>query len=390
MNINTRDTIRSCTSCQMCSAVCPKNAIVIELDSHGFYRPNIKNDICIDCGLCTQVCYKYDTTINLTSPDELSVISLYAASAKDDDIVYQTTSGGIADILAKELIEEGYNVLGVVYDYEKDRAVSRIVTSKQDTDGFRGSKYIQSFTAVAFKELVLNCENQKFAVFGLPCHIYAINKYLSKHNLRDNCILIDLYCHGCPSMLVWDKTKAKIKKKLNAERFDYVNFRSKSKGWGQFVLEARSGKKKYKSTPLHNEFYDMFFSNQVLNESCTDCQLRSTLAYTDIRLGDFWGEAFRRTSRGMSGVSVVTKRGHEIIVKIADSISTQKLSHDVFIPYQSWGHKYNINSPLRNTLLNMLQGEKSIGDISNVLNRKLSIRQRVKRLLKLIYFFSFK
>lgn len=387
MNINSINNIKPCTSCQMCYAVCPKNSITIKLDNNGFYSPEINNASCIDCGICVKFCYKFDDAITLTSQQELKNISLYAASAKEDDLVANTTSGGIADLLAKELIEQGYSVIGVTYDYEKDRAVSRIATNKQETDGFRGSKYIQSFTAEAFKEFVLICKKQKFAVFGLPCHIYAINKYLSKHNLRDNCILIDLYCHGCPSMFVWDKVKTKIKKKLNVDRFDDVNFRGKSKGWGQFVLEARAGKKKYHSTPIHNEFYDLFFSNLVLNESCEDCLLRSTLAYTDIRLGDFWGKLFRRTSRGVSAVSVVTKRGEEIIEKIENSISAQKLSHDVFIHYQSWGHKYQINYKLRDLLLNMLQGEKSIEDIATVLNRKLSLKQRVKKVLKSIYYF---
>lgn len=389
MNINSINAIRLCTSCQMCSAVCPKSAITIELDTYGFYRPMINNSLCIECGLCTQVCYKFDQSIIITSQEELNSMSLYAASAKDDDLVYKTTSGGIADLLAKELIVQGYSVIGVTYDYEKDRAVSRIATSKQEINSFRGSKYIQSFTADAFRELVLNSKNQKFAVFGLPCHIYAINRYLSKHNLRENFVLIDLYCHGCPSMLLWDKMCATIKSKMNIQQFDLVNFRGKSKGWGQFVIEARSGKKRYRTTPMHNEFYDLFFSNQILNKSCTDCQLRSTLAYSDIRLGDFWGKKFNNNSRGISGISVVTPIGKLFFSKIRDHIYFKLLDHSIFLPYQSWGIQYRVNKELQEELFSFLKDEKkSIKDVANIINQNqgmvISLKKLVKQLLFLL------
>ena len=39
MNINDQSAIHKCTSCQMCAAVCPQNAIVVKLNEDGFYRP---------------------------------------------------------------------------------------------------------------------------------------------------------------------------------------------------------------------------------------------------------------------------------------------------------------------------------------------------------------
>lgn len=367
----------------MCAAVCPKYAISIKLNDEGFYRPIVDEALCVDCSLCTQVCYKFDESIIGTSNEELLDIPLYAASATDDELVANTTSGGIADLLAKELIRQGYRVIGVVYDYESDRAVSKVAITESETDAFRGSKYIQSYTLDAFRTIVGNCKKEKFAVFGLPCHIYAVNRYLKKYDLRNNCILIDLYCHGCPSMLVWNKVNASIKKKLKVKQLSFVNFRSKEKGWGQFVLEAKSDKKRYISTPMHNEFFDLFFSNQVLNESCTDCQLRSTLAYTDIRLGDFWGKLFRRTSRGMSGISIVTKNGAKLLDRIVNLISIQKISPDYFIPYQSWGRKYIINSSLRKTVIDyLLDEDKSINDVAKIKIQRQGFVAYIKRIVK--------
>lgn len=372
----------------MCGAVCNREAISIELSNDGFYRPVLDDKKCVDCGLCQQVCYKYDACIDITSDEKIKEIPLYAASTKDKLLLSQTTSGGIADVLAKELIKIGYKVIGVEYDYTTDKAVSVVASLENETDSFRGSKYIQPYTIDAFKTLVTECRNNKFAVFGLPCHIYAVNRYLSRINLRNNCILIDLYCHGCPSMNAWIKVKDKIKKKIGVNYFDSVIFRSKAKGWGQFVLEAKSGRRKYHSTPLKNEFYNLFFSNQVLNDSCKDCQLRSTLAYTDIRLGDFWGKAFKNNKNGVSGVSLVSNAGKELFNKVLPKIIFKRMNHSDFLPYQSWGHNYKINNNLRALLMESLSNNSNIDDVISILNKRLSTKQKVKRILKtIIYFF---
>ena len=160
------------------------------------------------------------------------------------DVLKHTTSGGIADILAKQLIKDNYKVIGVVYEPKEECAKHKGAVSIEDTDPFRGSKYIQSYTIDAFKELVRGVRNEKYAVFGLPCQIYAINKYLNLINRRENCVLIDLYCHGCPSMLAWKKYSSDRKRKKGVEFWSNVLWRSKVRGWGNFVIELQGGKNK--------------------------------------------------------------------------------------------------------------------------------------------------
>ena len=48
MNISDKSALRECTSCQMCAAVCPKDAIRIDLDESGFFRPYVNPDKCVD------------------------------------------------------------------------------------------------------------------------------------------------------------------------------------------------------------------------------------------------------------------------------------------------------------------------------------------------------
>ncbi|MBQ5982967.1 MAG: Coenzyme F420 hydrogenase/dehydrogenase, beta subunit C-terminal domain [Prevotella sp.] len=388
MNVLHNSAIKECTSCQMCGAVCHSNAISIHLDNDGFYRPYIEDDKCTDCGQCVNVCYKFDKIIPKTSDTELDQsITLYAATAKDNEIVSNTTSGGIADLFAKQLIEDGYKVIGVAYDYTTNRAKHQIATTIEETIPFRGSKYIQSYSMDAFRELVKECSKQPFAIFGLPCQIYATSKYLNKKGVRKQCILLDLYCHGCPTMHLWDKNIAHFQKKMGTDKFDNVCFRSKIKGWGNFVVEVKQGKRSYHSMPLHNEFFDLFFSDQVLNVSCSNCELRSTLSYTDIRLGDFWGKQYKKNFRGVSGVTLVSDNAKVLFSKIIPYIDYKKESFSSFLPYQSWGKTYTINPSLRNKLMKFLNDkDKNIDETIEPILERRTFKRKAIVLFKQILF----
>lgn len=386
MNINSHPVINECTSCQMCSAVCSRNAIVIRLNEDGFYRPYVDENICTDCGLCTLVCYKYDNDIKVTSSEDVEKIDVYSAQHVSDTLLEKVTSGGVADVLAKELIDQGFVCVGVTYNEDNHRAEHIMASTIRETDAFRGSKYIQSYSVDAFKYLVKNIRTTKFAVFGLPCHIYAINKFLMLRNQRDNCILVDLFCHGCPSMHLWTKYEQDIKRLVGNKKFDDVQFRSKVKGWGTFhVAIGIDGKNAFVSTPRKDEFYSLFFSDMVLNDACSDCLLRSTMEYTDIRLGDFWGKRYLNNKKGVSAVAIVSERGEQVFKAIMDSFKTEKSSMKEVLVKQSYGIVYSPDSTIRKMLLDALKDkDKSLKGIEELYYSKQGFIPNLKRLIKLI------
>lgn len=381
MNIDHPSQSRLCTSCQMCEAVCPTQAISIRLDKYGFYRPVVNPEKCIDCGLCVKSCYKFDDKIRISETFEDK--KLYSAWAKDKEVVASTTSGGIADILVEKLISQGYKCIGIEYDADRNLAVARVATTREETVSFRGSKYIQAYTAEAFKQFVRNHKKERFAVFGLPCQIYAIDKFLRTNGNRDNHLLIDLYCHGCPSLNTWKKYIVDILKKKDCNKVISVNFRSKIRGWGHFyvvdaVVEGVNGRKKYFSPRINDHFYTLFFSDMILNGSCYDCQLRSTLEYTDIRLGDFWGNKFIRNHTGVSAISVCTEHGEKVFDSITNEIECNAQSFASFIPFQSYGKNYHCDTGTRNTLLEKLSSkDTSLKDIVETYKNSLSFKRRM-------------
>lgn len=360
MNIEDKNILRECTSCQVCGAVCPKEAIHIELNKDGFYRPIIDQEKCIDCGICLKACYKYDEQISITTEEKLKDIPVYAASAKDDDVLSNTTSGGVADILCKRLIEEGYQCVGVRYDQEKDIAINTIASTQEETDAFRGSKYIQSFTYPAFKELLGKKVDGRYAVFGTPCHIYALDRHLRRIQKREQFLLIDIFCHGCPSLTIWKKYVKELHQTTQGEVLDQIKFRSKYRGWGNFCVSAEKDQKTvYAGKKINDAFYTLFFSNLALNDSCRDCKLRSTFEYTDIRLGDFWGKAYDMNHTGVSVVVTVSESGKKVFEQIKPLLIVNEHQHQDYLPYQSYGKDYTFNSQRREKLLSLINDEKA-------------------------------
>lgn len=372
-----------CTSCQLCAAVCPTDAIKIGLDRWGFYRPKVVTDKCVDCGLCEQVCYRFQEVDHTNNVD---TYQNYGASAKDDSIVSETTSGGIADLMCETLIVQDYKCVGVVYDKDTDTAIGALAETREQTLPFRGSKYIQSYSFPVFKKILKQYKNDRVAVFGTPCQIFGLDLYLNRIHKRDNFLLIDLYCHGCPTMNLWKKYINEVKLKTGVESFDKVTFRSKVKGWGNFYVSAEKDNRLCFVSPKANDpFFAMFFSDSVLNEACSDCTIRGTVAHCDIRLGDFWGKKYDLNTRGVSLVTIVSDKGAMVFSDIADKIDFKQHTAADFLPYQSWGKSYKVNAPLRESLLNSLADETvPLSETIKLYNKSLSVKQIIKRVLKTI------
>ena len=375
--------INYCTSCQLCSAVCPVDAIEIKLDIEGFYKPFINEDKCIDCGKCVSVCNKYDNSIVMSDEHK----KVYAAKSKDKNILSNSTSGGIATHLAENLIQEGYKIVGVTYNYKLNIAENIIIERIEELYKIQGSKYIQTYSENIYKEIFKNLKDEKYAIFGLPCQIYGINRYLKKINKRENFILIDLFCHGCPSLNLWTKYLGFIKQKYNLLEIDKIEFRSKKKGWHEYVISIDYLKNKnfISKINIKDGFFKLFFSNKILNKSCYDCKLRSTLNYTDIRLGDYWGAEYDLDTEGVSAVVLVTERGREIFETLKNKIKIEESNLNDVIKAQSYGKYYNFNEENRRNILNILNETNNFEIFLKKYNQTLSKKEKIKYILKNIF-----
>lgn len=310
----------ACSGCGACVAVCPKKAIQLRLDDAGFYSACVDDELCVNCGLCKQVCTRYQESIEGVN---LQDALLYAMQSSNGETVKRCSSGGIAHELSEVLIREGWKILGAVYNRETDRCEHAVADSVEALAAFDGSKYIQSDPQQAFCQAVDEAKqdnNARFAVFGTPCQIAGLANVTGQNHIRDQFLLVEIFCHGVPSYKLWDEQCRRIRKKLKAEKFDDVQFRYKKNDWHSYCLKVDAGGKTFYGSRENTLFYQVFFENVLLGDSCYNCRLRQEVSMADIRLGDYWGSTFQHRSDGVSAVFACTPRGEEAVARLGDKV----------------------------------------------------------------------
>lgn len=368
-----------CKGCGACEIICPTNAIVLEINSDGYYSAKVNGNKCINCGKCLSVCIKkeklYDEAKNL------KLGKLLAAQSNNESTLKSCTSGGIAHEIAKKKLLEGYIIAGTVYDYEQNIAKVAIIENEKDLNKLKGSKYIQSLTNPGLNELIEKArKGNKIVYFGTPCQIAGAYKVLQIMNLLEEVIFIDLFCHGVPSYLVWEQYLRVLKNDKKIDHFSKINFRSKFQGWHDFTMEIHGEEKEYYKSSESDLFYKIFFDNILLNPSCFHCQLRKQESFADIRLGDFWGKDYQDNDKGVSAVLILTERGKKLIDQLSDDIIKIIRKHNVddCLKYQSI-HDYSMVS---NNYIEMLKKDTDLTSIRKIYKKDFSFSRRIKLQLK--------
>jgi coenzyme F420-reducing hydrogenase beta subunit len=197
----------------------------------------------------------------------------------------------------------------------------------------------------------------------------------------DRLILVDIFCHGVPSINIW-------KSFINYVSIScaQVIFRAKEYSWHHFYMKIISNGKKKIFKPANNPFYSLFSGSIVFNASCYECKARTVFGASDIRVGDFWGDLFNDREDGVSAVVPISDKGYSFfdnIVKQGRIKATKQEEHKMtFSNAQSSFKKRVYNKKLRDDILDMAQKNFDIWKIQRYFLKSLPFKKRFYFLAK--------
>lgn len=309
---------RHCTGCGMCSNICPRNAIEMEDGEHGFIYPHIYEGKCINCGLCKKKC-----PANTKKQTECTMKKVYAAWNVAKTTRKKSTSGGICSLLEDEILKDGGAIAGVKWDADF-HAEHALAFEKKQTEGFRGSKYVQSKTGDIYAKVKELLENGKKALFtGTPCQVAALKSFLGKD--YSGLFTVDLVCHGVPAYEGFNRYLNEVSCEYNKNIVN-VRLRYKSPYWDycSVRIDFEDGTD-YQEYTVDDPYFTLFNIGYSLRESCHTCKYASSHREGDITLADFWGYQpsgfkMRDYNKGISLVLVNTDKGKELFELIKRKI----------------------------------------------------------------------
>lgn len=314
-----------CYGCGVCAAACPSDAISMELTPQGFFAP-VVNFKCTGCSLCLNVCaFNVRENISFVSP-----IKTYAGWSKHQDVRDASTSGGVVYELCAEYINRGYKICAVRYNYEEKRAEHFVFSSFEELRLASGSKYIQSYSIDALSEL--DWSNGRYVIIGTPCMISSVKRMVRQWHAEDRALLVDFFCHGVPSYLMWLKYESHVSTRVG--NIQSISWRNKDNGWQDSTAVKASGSNgRYLSFHSNGDlFFDFFLNDRCLNTCCyDDCVYKSTHSDADIRVGDLWSSKpeYVKNRLGINAVLAFNQKGLDALNSCVDIDLKEVLEDEV-------------------------------------------------------------
>lgn len=333
-----------CTGCFSCYNICPKNAIEMKEDEFGNIYPYIENKKCINCDMCKKVCPQLNQDkISFEYPTKV-----YAMYSKDDAIRNNSTSGGVATVISKFIINKGGIVYGAGNIFDNDSFKFLRITSIEDLYKIQGSKYVHCYISNIYKNIKDDLINEKKVLFvGTPCQVAGLKMFLRKD--YDNLFTIDIICHGVPSQKLLFENLL-LKYNIDRKNFEYITFRD-SNGFHLKLYRTKEDyllKKAFKTRFANlDQYYKNFLRGNIYRENCYECNYAKKKRISDITIGDFWGlgedsEINDDVYKGISSVIVSTAKGLELANSVLSLFVFEERTYE-----EAYSHNEQLNNPMR-------------------------------------------
>lgn len=323
--------VKDCCGCKACRDICPNQCITMLEDKNGFEYPEIDQERCIHCHLCEKACPQ-----NFESFYAANRVKAYIGAHKNEEIVYESSSGGGFTAIYTFLLSKGYTICGVKFT-DDFRVIHDLTKTEQGCIQFRKSKYIYSDTNGCFKKIEERIKNEKILFSGLPCQCAALHQYLQAKRVDEgNLLTLSTLCHGAPNQKLFDAYRNEVDKLHKPDKLEKYVFRDKSEKKG--VVNSRSAMLKYANGSLkhvsinEDAFLSAYYSHICFRLSCSYCKFACRNRTSDITLADAWHieEMYSEYNpyKGVSLILTATEKGQKIIDNIADIMQLKEIDKE--------------------------------------------------------------
>lgn len=388
-----------CCGCHACQTVCPKKCIEMRADEEGFLYPFTRADECIDCHLCEKVCPIINKN-SLPAKERFSEPRVFALRSRDENLVQNSSSGGLFTMLAGETIARGGVVFGARWNADFSAVVHDWTETLEGLAAFRGSKYLQSVIGDNFakaKRFLLAGRQVLFT--GTPCQITGLRRALNRD--FPNLLAVDIACWKVPSPLVWREFFNDLKRSFPQEKISDVRHRKKVENKGKFScadlsVELAAGTLFQK--PLYSTTFGKGFgSGLITRPSCSECPTKNRNSGSDLTIGDFWGveKTFPRlnSQKGISVAIANNARGLAVLEKVFPQCSVvEETKLENAVPFNGGLRADSLKNPKRAAFFEVFNAAKTTRERVNILEKftKTPFPSRVKNFLFRVLRFSLK
>jgi coenzyme F420 hydrogenase subunit beta len=330
-------------------ALCPRKAIVMQIERRrGIYLPCIDESACNACGICVEVCPGHEVNFAALNeaafgrqPDDKllgNYFGCYTGHATDENVRYNSSSGGMVSALLIYALENGIINGALVTRMNPAKPLEPqpfIARTKEEILSASGSKYCFVPANIALAEILKAEESEKFAMVGLPCHMHGLRKAeLSNKKLRERVALrVGLFCSNTNVFQMTEYIIGKQKIKLDqVSKLDY-----RGNGWpGEMRIQFGGNKERkipYEDYIKYHQFG--FFTTR----RCTLCS-DLTSEFADISFGDAWLEKGKdKAQSGLSMAIVRSDSGQEVFTQALQGKSIRATDYEPSKALRSAGNK---------------------------------------------------
>lgn len=362
--------VDKCCGCEVCTNICPTQALVMTEDEEGFLYPILDESKCISCDKCVQTCPMHNS---ISVENEIE--QYFEFSHTDNEILLNSASGGVFTYIYNLFIKQypnGY-VAGAVYTKDCKRIIHILSDRQADVYRMRGSKYFQSCKGEIYKN-IKDLLNKKIPVMfsGAPCEVDALYRFLGK----DYNILwtIDYICKGSSTPRMLMEYIGYLNDKMHSDAVN-INMRFKWPGMDnwipQFVrVQFKNGRK------FFHEFYntELGICFQIMQrKSCSDCPYREKLHPADFTMGDLHEDNRNDPVFNHMGTSIVILNTFKSNNLWSEWDKTD-IKYREITKEEVYGHNRNPVDPRNQSLRNNLKKYNCVMAVRNTIGFKEKIK----------------